>query len=103
MRVNSLNEIIVILKNQKELYREFHIKKIGVFGSFARNEQTPNSDVDILFEYDDDTRAIGLFALARLRRKLVNIFGREVDLVTTGSLKGFIGDVILKEVIYIDF
>jgi predicted nucleotidyltransferase len=45
------NEIITYLKENKDLFqRQFNIIKIGIFGSFARNEQTENSDIDIIFE-----------------------------------------------------
>nr|VFJ47122.1 MAG: hypothetical protein BECKFM1743A_GA0114220_100449 [Candidatus Kentron sp. FM]VFJ47640.1 MAG: hypothetical protein BECKFM1743C_GA0114222_100488 [Candidatus Kentron sp. FM]VFK07654.1 MAG: hypothetical protein BECKFM1743B_GA0114221_100478 [Candidatus Kentron sp. FM] len=53
------------------------LNALGYFGSYARNEATPESDVDIVFETD----APNLFRTARMREELVNILGRPVDVV----------------------
>lgn len=86
-----------ILKSQKKLLKEkFQVKKIGVFGSFARNEQSAESDIDILVEFYGP---IG-WDFFDLQEYLENILQREVDLVTEKALKPQIKTTILKEVQY---
>lgn len=73
--------------NKKEIYRvitdyfrDKPVKKIQVFGSFARNEQEKESDIDILLEME---HPVGLMALSRYRLELEDLLGIEVDLGTT--------------------
>ena len=62
------------------------IKKAWLFGSFARGEETPDSDVDLLVVYDR-SQPIGLFKYARMRREMEELLGRKVDLVEEGTLR----------------
>ncbi len=62
----------------------FDPAKIGIFGSFARNEQNPESDLDILIHLNSD---ISLLDLVRMERELSQILGTKVDLVTEESIK----------------
>ena len=80
------------------LRREYPIKSLGVFGSFARGEQTATSDLDILVEFDGP---IGLFGVVGLQLDLSEHLGRKVDLVTRGSLSGRIGERILAEMVLV--
>ncbi len=59
--------------------------KASLFGSFARGEETSESDVDILVEFDHE-RPIGLLLYARMWRELEERVGRKVDLVEDGTL-----------------
>ena len=63
----------------------------------VRGEDRPDSDIDILVEFDPDAR-IGFFAFARLQRRLSDILGRPVDLVTPDALHKVMKSRILKEV-----
>jgi predicted nucleotidyltransferase len=67
-----------------DLRRRFAVSSLSVFGSMARGDASEHSDVDILVEFE---RPVGLFDLARLRRHLVEILGRPVDLGTSASLR----------------
>ncbi len=88
-------EIENILKNHKEiLASRFHLKDMGVFGSFARGEETPASDVDILVEFSEP---VG-WEFVELKEYLEEILGRTVDLVTKNALKKQLRDEILEEV-----
>ena len=58
--------------------------KIGIFGSYARDENRPDSDLDILI---DLKTAISLFHLVRMERELTELLGVKVDLVTEGAVK----------------
>ena len=62
--------------------------KAWLFGSFSRGEETENSDVDILVDFDKNAR-IGLFKYASIYGDLKELLGREVDLVQNGALKAF--------------
>jgi len=71
-----------------EYFKTQPVLKAWLFGSFARGEEKPESDVDILVEFDHSA-PIGLFAYARMWRELKEHLGREVDLVEEGTLKPF--------------
>ena len=58
--------------------------KIGIFGSYARNESRPDSDLDILIDLNT---AISLFQLVRIERELSELLGVKVDLVSEGAIK----------------
>ncbi len=97
--MTNINEIINKLKELKpSLQAEFKITELGVFGSFARNEQTQNSDIDILIDYEDGT---SILTLGGLQYALSEIFGKKVDIVMKKSLKRNIGKQILSEVLYV--
>ena len=71
-----------------EYFKTQPILRAWLFGSFARGEATPESDVDILVEFDH-SNPIGLFTYAQIWRELQERLGREVDLVEEGTLKPF--------------
>ena len=75
--------------------KPFGPEKIGIFGSYARKEDTADSDIDILVKFRD---TITLLQLVQIERELSEILGRKVDLVTEASLK----NKRLKEYIYED-
>ena len=64
------------------------VLKAWLFGSFARGEETPQSDVDILVEFDHG-RPIGLLRYAGMWREIEDLIGRKVDLVEDGTLMSF--------------
>ena len=67
-------------------FQDKPISKAWVFGSYARGEETPDSDVDLLVKFDH-SNPIGLFAYARMWRELEERLGRKVDLVEDGTLR----------------
>ena len=69
-----------------EISARFDIEKIGIFGSVARGEDTPESDVDILYLYREESSA-GLFQTAELVEYLETLLGREVDFVSLKWMK----------------
>lgn len=92
-RENALN----ILRRHRDELQQFGVKSIAVFGSMVREEARPDSDIDILVEFD---RPIGLLAFLRLQHRLEDLLGRRVDLVTPAALKRQLRDRILKEAVY---
>jgi predicted nucleotidyltransferase len=67
----------------KEATRPYRPSFVGVFGSYARNEQTPKSDLDLLVEFDVP---VNLLDLIGLEQALTELLGVKVDLVTRRSL-----------------
>lgn len=97
--MRDINEIISKLKELKpELEKNFSLTELGVFGSFVRNEQTDDSDIDILIDYKEGT---SILTLGGLQYMLSEIFNTKVDIVMKKSLKKRIGEQILSEVIYV--
>ena len=76
--------------NQKiaEYFKTQPVLKVWLFGSFARGEQTPESDVDILI-VPDRSQHFSLFTLSGMYEDLKELLGREVDLITDGGLMPF--------------
>ena len=79
-----------------ELERRFHVGSLRLFGSLARDEGGPQSDVDLLVEF---VKPVGLFVLADLREYLIELLGRPVDVGTEGSLRPRIRDAVVAEAI----
>jgi len=79
------------------LLTKYHVDKIGYFGSFVRNEQTDNSDIDIIVSF---SKPLG-WAFFDLQDLLENELKRKVDLVSIKALKEQLKEIILSEVKYL--
>ena len=89
--------VLQILKQKKgELTKQFGVKSLLLFGSVARNEATATSDVDMLVEFN---RPVGYFGLFALQNYLEKLLGCRVDLGTPDSLKPYIKDRVMGELI----
>lgn len=86
---------------EKKAYikKVYHIKEIGVFGSFIRGEQTASSDVDLLVEFEKGHN--DLFNYMRLKYYLEELLGKKVDLVTKNAVKSRLRERIFSEVKYV--
>jgi len=91
------NEVIETLRRHMTEIQGFGVSRLAVFGSLARGEEKPGSDVDILVEFE---RPTGLFGFVRLQRYLEGIIGRPVDLATPGALRPEMREAILAEAVY---
>ena len=97
--MKTLEEIREILKDNKDALKEqFGVSQLGLFGSFVRGEQNPESDLDILVDFEEP---VDLFEFMDLNDQLEKLTGMKVDLVTRGALKPYIGKRILSEVSYL--
>ena len=97
--MKNLKEIITIINNNKtDLITKYKISEIGVFGSYVKNNQNKNSDVDILVDFSEP---ITFFKFLELEEYLENILQIKVDLVSKKALKPYIGKYILQETAYI--
>lgn len=95
----NLNEIQQSLRKQKPYLAEnYGVRVVGIFGSYVRQEQRLDSDLDILIELDRPPR-ISLIGLVELEDHLSQILGVKVDLVIKANLKKRIGMRILQEVV----
>ena len=65
------------------------VLKAWVFGSFARGEERPDSDIDLLVTFDHENAKVGLFKYAAMVIDLEKLLGRNVDLVEEGALLPF--------------
>jgi predicted nucleotidyltransferase len=92
----DIQQIIDNIQANRALLEEFSIKSLSVFGSAARGEVRPDSDVDILVEFKPDA-SIGLFEFVRLRNSLSDLLGVPVDLATPDALHPALKDEILRE------
>jgi len=90
-------EVVDLLKRHlTEVKSRFGVRRIGLFGSYARGEQRRGSDVDIIVEFKEPT----FDNFMDLVFFLENLLGREVDLVTPNSLSPHIRPVVEREVIW---
>ncbi len=83
-----------LARHLPSLREEFGITRLAVFGSVARGEEGPESDVDLLVEF---AAPPGLFAFVRLKHRLEALLDRPVDLVTPGALREEFREQILRE------
>ncbi len=78
----------------KRVCAKYTVNSLSVFGSFARNEERSDSDLDLLVSF---SRPISLLRMVALERELSDHFGRKVDLLTEASLSPYLRDRILRE------
>ncbi|HSU24565.1 MAG TPA: nucleotidyltransferase family protein [Pyrinomonadaceae bacterium] len=82
------------LSQLEKVCRENNVARLGVFGSVARGEDKPDSDIDLLVELK---KPVGLIKLIQLEDKLVKVLGRKVDLGTESSLHPLIHDAVMND------
>ncbi len=94
------DDVLSILANhQAELHETCAVKSLALFGSVARDEARPDSDVDVLVEFG--RRPVGLFELADIQECLATILGTEVDLILRDSLKKHVRPNVEQDLIEI--
>jgi predicted nucleotidyltransferase len=96
-RTHSLKKILEILHEQIPLLAErYSVEKLEVFGSYVRDEQNKDSDLDILVTFKEDPSLLTYIAIENYLSDLLDV---KVDLVMKDSLKPRIGEHILREAI----
>lgn len=90
------DEILRRLEENRVTIRGLGVRRLGIFGSYARNEQKEASDMDFLVEFESAT----FDNYFDLKFFLEDLFGRPVDLVTSDTIKPRIRTAILEEAIY---
>lgn len=76
-------------KKIEELCEEYDIEFLAVFGSTAREEDTSDSDIDLLVRF---STPVSLYKLVRIERKFSELLNKNVDLVTENSLHSYIAE-----------
>jgi len=99
--VQTKQDILNILSENRVRIRALGVKRLGLFGSFLSGRQTPDSDVDFLVQFDPGQKTFDNFM--ELTFLLEELLQRRVELVTTDALSPYIGPHILKEVEYAAF
>jgi len=90
----SSEKIMNMLKDNNEILRKYEVKRIGLFGSFARGDQKKSSDIDFLVEFKKPV----FENFMDLAFYLEELFGRKVELITNGNLSPYIQPYVDKEV-----
>ena len=79
-----------------EICRRYDVKELAVFGSAARGEMRPDSDIDLLVDFLPEAR-VSLLRHAAAERELTALLGRKVDLVSKRALKDAVRDEVLPQ------
>jgi hypothetical protein len=90
-------EVLARLQEHETELQGMDVASLAVFGSVARNEAGPGSDVDLLVEF---ARPVGLFRFLAVKEYLEALLGRPVDLATRDALKRQFREAILREAVY---
>jgi len=88
-----------ISQNKKMLREKYHITRIGLFGSYAREEQKATSDIDLLVEFEENTQDLYDLKI-QIKDFFRNKFGIETDICREKYIKPRIKKTILKETLY---
>ena len=97
--VDSKVGVFQLIAENKQSIKLLGVSRLGLFGSFVRNEQTKESDLDFIVEFEQGKKTYKNFiALAEF---LESLFGRKVELITPQSLSPYIGPHIIKTVEYV--
>ena len=78
-----------------EFCKRHHIRKLSLFGSVLRDDFRPDSDIDILVEFEDGAK-VGLFDVAAMELELSDVMGRKVDIRTPAELSRYFRDDVLN-------
>lgn len=99
--MDTREDILLFLRSNREyLKKRFHIIKIGLFGSFARSEQNPDSDIDLIIEMDADVNDVHQLKNG-MRDFISSHCKRSVDLAREKYLRPYARKHILKEAIFV--
>ena len=89
------NQIKIPKKKIEEFCRKNHIRKLSFFGSFLRKDFSPDSDLDILVEFEPGQK-VGFLKFAGMERELSDIFNHKVDLRTPVELSRYFRQEVLE-------
>jgi len=94
--IRTKQDVLKILHQNRDRLKTLGVRKIGLFGSFVRGEQHPDSDIDLLVEFEPGKKTFDHFM--ELSFYLEELLGRKIELVTTESLSPYMAPHILNEV-----
>ncbi len=99
--VKSKTDVLSVIQQNRKSIKTLGVKKLGLFGSFVREEHNKNSDIDLMVEFDKGKKTFDNFM--QLSFLLEDLLGKKVELVTTDAMSPYIRPYILKEVEYVNF
>lgn len=91
------DEVIAQLAAHKAELAALSVRSLSLFGSVARDEAVPGSDIDLLVEFSEP---VGMFEFLEVKAYLEALLGAKVDLVTPGALKPRLKERIMREVVH---
>ena len=97
--IQTKEELLNVLLQYKDTLKSYGVNKIGLFGSFVKESQNAESDIDLLVEFLPDKKNFRNFI--NLAFFLEDMLNRKVELVTAESLSPYLKPYILKEVEYV--
>jgi len=98
--MTTKDTIIKALRSRKDEFSKYGIRNVGLFGSYIRNEQDKDSDIDLLIDFDPELESFDNFmAVYDIIEQLFK--GEKIEVVTMNGLSPYIGPSILKEVQYV--
>ncbi|MDD2798707.1 MAG: nucleotidyltransferase family protein [Bacteroidales bacterium] len=100
-QIQNKESIIELIRSNHTVFEQFGIVKIGLFGSFVRNEQTNHSDIDLIVEFEKGKKSYSSFF--SLSEYLETLFNHKVDLLTEKGISRHLKSSIDKETIYVTF
>jgi predicted nucleotidyltransferase len=93
-----MDAISTLKEHEQFIRKKFGVRRIGIFGSFARGEEKEDSDLDVLVVFEEGQKTFDNYM--DLKFYLEDLYGREVDLVTEKALKPQLKNIIMKDVVY---
>jgi uncharacterized protein len=95
----EVEDLAAIIRVEKEyLQTQFYVREIGIFGSFTRNEQRADSDIDVLVDF---SRPVSLLTIISLENYLSEKLNRKVDVVPRMDIRNELRDSILSTTIFV--
>lgn len=99
-KITKSDILTFLAKEKKELEKKYRVSKIGIFGSYARGEETDDSDIDIILEFFPQTENLTEIK-SSLKELVMREFGKEVDICREKYLKPNYRTQILQSAIYV--
>jgi hypothetical protein len=97
-RINLTKRIAASPEVIADFCRRHRIRRLSLFGSVLREDFRPESDIDVLVEFEPDGTA-SFFELVGMKEELISLLGRDVDLKTPKALSPYFRDQVLREAV----
>ena len=98
MRVGTKEWVLTTIEEHGAQLSAFGVRRLGLFGSYARGEASPESDIDVLVDFEENLKTFDNFM--NVAWLLEDLLGRRVDLVTREALSPYIAPNVLSEIEY---
>jgi predicted nucleotidyltransferase len=99
--IDNKDQILMMIRNNQKRISDFGVSKIGLFGSFVRNEQNEESDIDLIVQFEQGKKSYMKFI--NLSDYLEKLFDKKVDLLTDKAISPYMKSKIEKEAVYVSF